>query len=83
MFKYVLLIALGAALSLLSTPGVRKLATRIGAVDEPDERRVHQGLVPRLGGIAILIATLGSLGLVYLTNLFFVDILPDQDGAWI
>lgn len=35
------------------TPQVKSLAIRIGAVDRPDSRRVHKGIVPRLGGLAI------------------------------
>jgi UDP-GlcNAc:undecaprenyl-phosphate/decaprenyl-phosphate GlcNAc-1-phosphate transferase len=41
---------------LLMTPLVRRLAVRTGAIDEPDERRVHVIATPRLGGVAIVIA---------------------------
>jgi UDP-GlcNAc:undecaprenyl-phosphate/decaprenyl-phosphate GlcNAc-1-phosphate transferase len=37
----------------LLTPVVAGLATRVGAVDRPDERRVHRIPVPRLGGLAM------------------------------
>ena len=40
---------------LVATPLVERLATRIGALDEPTDRpRVHQRPVPRIGGLAIL-----------------------------
>lgn len=45
------LIALAAVLVL--TPHVRRLAFRVGALDSPDQRKVHQGNMPRLGGLAI------------------------------
>jgi len=45
------LVALVAALIL--TPQVRRLAFRVGALDSPDHRKVHQGVMPRLGGLAI------------------------------
>lgn len=44
---------LALAVSLLLTPVVRKLAVKINALDAPDERKVHQGLMPRLGGLAV------------------------------
>ena len=36
--------------------GFRPLARRIGLVDIPNERKVHEGEVPLVGGIAILVA---------------------------
>lgn len=39
--------------SLILTPLVRKLAFRIGAVDQPNYRKVHTGIMPRIGGLAI------------------------------
>lgn len=39
--------------SILLTPLVRKLAFRIGATDQPNYRKLHQKLMPRLGGLAI------------------------------
>lgn len=39
--------------TLLLVPPIKKLAIVTGAIDEPDERRVHTGKVPRLGGLAI------------------------------
>src|ERR687894_3216623 len=51
-------LALGLAfvVSLLATPVARALAWRIGAIDEPRERGLHQFPTPRLGGLAILAA---------------------------
>ncbi|RKP47384.1 undecaprenyl/decaprenyl-phosphate alpha-N-acetylglucosaminyl 1-phosphate transferase [Cohnella endophytica] len=43
--------ALGLALVL--TPLVKKLAVRIGAIDVPNQRKVHTRIMPRLGGVAI------------------------------
>ncbi len=62
-------LALGLALivSMLATPVARALAWRIGAIDEPRERGLHQYPTPRLGGLAILLAVLVS-GLVFLPN---------------
>ncbi|BAM48162.1 glycosyltransferase family 4 protein [Amphibacillus xylanus] len=50
-YIYAVLICFG--LSLILTPLVKKLAFRIGAVDHPNKRKVHQTIMPRLGGLAI------------------------------
>ncbi|MBQ9764190.1 MAG: undecaprenyl/decaprenyl-phosphate alpha-N-acetylglucosaminyl 1-phosphate transferase [Phascolarctobacterium sp.] len=42
--------------SYVLTPYIKKLAFKIGAVDKPDNRKVHQRIMPRLGGLAIYIA---------------------------
>lgn len=43
-------------LSLLTTPLVRKIAIKVGAIDIPkDERRVHKEPMPLMGGLAIYI----------------------------
>ena len=43
-----------AIVSLLSTPVVRALAFKVGAVDVPrDARRMHKTPIPRMGGLAI------------------------------
>jgi UDP-GlcNAc:undecaprenyl-phosphate GlcNAc-1-phosphate transferase len=41
-----------------SMPLVIKLAIKIGAVDQPNQRKVHSRLMPRLGGLAIFLAFL-------------------------
>lgn len=40
---------------LVVTPFIMKLAVRIGATDKPNLRKVHQNIMPRLGGLAIFI----------------------------
>jgi UDP-GlcNAc:undecaprenyl-phosphate/decaprenyl-phosphate GlcNAc-1-phosphate transferase len=57
-----------AALGLAVTPLVRALGSRLGVVDEPGGRRVHDGRVPRLGGVAVLVATLAALALGWVTE---------------
>ncbi|MCA1031427.1 undecaprenyl/decaprenyl-phosphate alpha-N-acetylglucosaminyl 1-phosphate transferase [Bacillus timonensis] len=42
--------------SILATPLVKKLAFKIGATDQPNNRKVHQKIMPRLGGLAIYIS---------------------------
>ncbi|MDD4803423.1 MAG: MraY family glycosyltransferase, partial [Syntrophomonas sp.] len=58
MSTYRLVFSLLAAFSIayFSMPYVIKLAHRLGAVDQPDKRKVHNGIMPRLGGLAIFSA---------------------------
>ncbi|MFC4800144.1 glycosyltransferase family 4 protein [Neobacillus sp. GCM10023253] len=42
--------------SIFLTPLVKKLAFKIGATDKPNQRKVHQKIMPRLGGLAIYIS---------------------------
>lgn len=64
---YSLLLALGAALvAMLLTPAARALAVRVGAMDLPDARRVHDTPMPRFGGLAI---AAGVLGVAWLARL--------------
>src|SRR3712207_7084721 len=60
-----LALALAAVVSLLATPVAGALAWRIGAIDTPRERGLHQIPTPRLGGLAILV-TVVAAGLVFL-----------------
>jgi UDP-GlcNAc:undecaprenyl-phosphate GlcNAc-1-phosphate transferase len=45
-------------LALMTTPAVIWLARRIGAVDHPNARSVHQQPTPRIGGIAIFFSSM-------------------------
>jgi UDP-GlcNAc:undecaprenyl-phosphate/decaprenyl-phosphate GlcNAc-1-phosphate transferase len=56
MGKYLLLFLGGFAISLALTPIIRWLAIRVKAMDIPNERKVHDRPIPRLGGVAIFIA---------------------------
>ena len=54
--KPVLIILASLVVALLVTPQVIKLAFYWGALDEPDQRKVHQKIMPRLGGLAVYIS---------------------------
>ncbi|WP_054694998.1 glycosyltransferase family 4 protein [Syntrophomonas palmitatica] len=55
---YILLLLLLSAfvIAYFSMPRVIKLAFRLGAVDSPDQRKVHSRTMPRMGGTAIFLA---------------------------
>ncbi|MFB5661016.1 glycosyltransferase family 4 protein [Alteribacillus sp. HJP-4] len=48
-------------LSLFLTPLIKKLAFRIGATDQPNHRKVHNGAMARLGGLSIYASFLAGL----------------------
>ena len=47
--------AFGVALALLLNGPAARVAQRLGAVDRPGGRRVHEGVIPLGGGLALLI----------------------------
>lgn len=53
MINLVLIFASAFILVLGATPIIRRIANRLGIVDQPDARRLHLMPVPLLGGIAI------------------------------
>ncbi len=60
---YVLLaLLLAAVVSLASTPLVKVLSVKFGAVDVPkDNRRMHNHPIPRMGGLAIFLGFLAAV----------------------
>ena len=53
MFAYAYTFLTALVVTFLLTPAVKRFALKIGAVDKPNARKVHHGLIPRLGGLAI------------------------------
>ncbi|WAA12140.1 glycosyltransferase family 4 protein [Fervidibacillus halotolerans] len=54
--QYINALLISFILSVLLVPLVKQLAIKIGAVDCPNERKVHKKIMPRLGGLAIYIS---------------------------
>ncbi len=69
MLIFLLTFLIALIVTMLLTPVVRKLAPRIGAIDQPSARKVHQGLIARTGGMAIYLGFLAAL----LLGLFFLN----------
>lgn len=62
MSHYLMIFITAVALVLIFTPLAIKLAPKIGAIDIPkDNRRMHTRAMPRFGGMAIYIGTVGSM----------------------
>lgn len=75
---YVALFLAAGGLSILVTPAVRAAALQLGAVDRAGGRRVHAGRVPRLGGIALLVAGVGALLLAQALGIPVLDLLAER-----
>jgi UDP-GlcNAc:undecaprenyl-phosphate GlcNAc-1-phosphate transferase len=59
----------GAALCMLLTPCLRRLAWRWDLLDRPDGRRkIHGGATPMTGGLAVCLSCFGALAVVFLTS---------------
>lgn len=56
---------LAGVLALLLVPLADRLARRVGAIDYPNQRSLHEAPTPKLGGLAILVAVLAA-GLIWL-----------------
>jgi UDP-GlcNAc:undecaprenyl-phosphate/decaprenyl-phosphate GlcNAc-1-phosphate transferase len=56
MLKYLILFVIASICSLLLTPLVRSISRKIGVLDLPGERKIHDQPIPRLGGFAIFIS---------------------------
>ncbi|MFA5523175.1 MAG: MraY family glycosyltransferase [Tissierellales bacterium] len=62
MTDYFIVFLIPIILSYLLTPLAKYTAKKIGAIDVPkDDRRVHKVPIPRLGGLAIYLATIISM----------------------
>ncbi len=69
MFAYAFTFLVALVVTFVLTPLVKNFAIKIGAVDKPDARKVHHGLIPRLGGLAIyagfMVSVISTIGFTY------------------
>ncbi len=68
--SYLKIFLVAVGVTLLTTPFVRALAIRMGAMDLPSDVKVHKKATPRLGGLAIFLG--------FLFSLLFVESLSPQ-----
>ncbi len=70
---YVLAFIIAIVVAYILTPRVISLANKTGAMDAPDERKVHSKPIPRIGGLAIYFAFM-------VAALFAVDLTKEVVG---
>ena len=58
------------AVSMLMTPFAKKIAFKLKAIDYPKSRGLNKEPMPRIGGLAIFLGFLASVGILA----FFVEI---------
>jgi len=75
MVIYIFLFLVSLGLVNVLTPYSIKLAGKIGAIDIPTERKVHRIPVPRLGGLAVVLAVAVTLLLGALVNVYIAGIM--------
>jgi UDP-GlcNAc:undecaprenyl-phosphate GlcNAc-1-phosphate transferase len=83
MRTYLIAFTLSLLVALILTPLLRDFAIRMKWVDIPDERKIHTKPIPRIGGIAILIAaSVPLLGMAFWTNRLSRMFLEDTNLIW-
>jgi len=72
-------------LSLILTPLVGKIARKYNLLDQPSERKVHSGGIPRIGGVAIYMAFLLPLTCILLfpSSPFYELLLSDHRSVYL
>lgn len=86
---YILVFASALALAAAGTPLLRHLAPRLGFLDRPAARKLHQSPVPLLGGMAIYAAFIATLiifgqqfNVTQLVSIFIGATLVSFMGLW-
>ena len=78
---YLILMAIAALLTYVTTPAMRHLAFRTGAVTAVRARDVHKTPTPRLGGVAIFLGI--GCGIVFASAIPFLDpVFNKSNSAW-
>ncbi len=79
---YLTIFAVAMAGCVLTTPLVTWLASWVGAIDRPDQfRRVHQGAIPRLGGLALALGVVLGIVVTFLHEPFRVQVMGELPSA--
>jgi UDP-GlcNAc:undecaprenyl-phosphate GlcNAc-1-phosphate transferase len=69
MQTYVVAFTIALAVAYFVTPRVKDFAIKVGALDAPDDRKVHTRPIPRMGGLAIYAAfVLAILASMYVSR---------------
>lgn len=75
MIKIIYLSILCAVFAFVCTPLMIRFSLKINAVDKPNSRKVHKGLMPTLGGLSIFFSFLIGLALLQPSNTYHLSIV--------
>ena len=79
MYSFVFLATSSLLICLVLTPLCRNIFRRAGLLDQPDQfRKTHQCAVPRVGGVPIAVAYVGSFLLLLLSPFHAGSILAQH-----
>jgi UDP-GlcNAc:undecaprenyl-phosphate GlcNAc-1-phosphate transferase len=81
MTAYLLVGLVAAVTTFVTTPLVRLLSVRLGAIDQPNDRKVHAHPTPTLGGFALFFGILVA-GVVASRMPEFEDVFTSSLEAW-
>lgn len=76
MTVYLWLGIISAVLALMLTPLIGRVSIKLGLVDAPGGRKVHARPVPRLGGVAVVLAAVAALALAAGLGFVAPDLWP-------
>ncbi|EWS83009.1 MraY family glycosyltransferase [Brachybacterium phenoliresistens] len=77
---YLFILLLAAAVTFLTTPAVRLLARRAGAMTAVRARDMHDVVTPRLGGVAMLLGVIAAM--LVASRVPFLERLFDNGQPW-
>ena len=75
MIEYVVVGLVAGVVTFAATPLVCRFSRRVGAIDHPNDRKVHAHPTPTLGGLAIFLGVLAAGGTAVL--------MPEFDGVFL
>jgi UDP-GlcNAc:undecaprenyl-phosphate GlcNAc-1-phosphate transferase len=70
---YLIVFVACAAATFAATPAVRRVVVRYGAIDQPNDRKVHPVATPTMGGLAMYLGVVVGLAVSYFLP-FFSDV---------
>ena len=82
MRTYFTMLLLAAIVSFLVTPFAQRLAFLIGAVDQPDPRKIHRAPTARTGGVAVLLGFCTPWAVLYLLDNQVVRMFQQQEDTF-
>ena len=77
-YQVALIFGVSFGLAVFLTPVMGRLGRRLNIVDHPGGRRRHQGVVPRLGGVAVFVAFTTAVSIAAWTGILTVGYSPDD-----